>query len=236
MRDDFPPRVKDVLAKRVGFRCSNPNCRQLTSGPQIDSSKAINVGVAAHITAASSQGPRYDPSLTPEERKDHSNGIWLCQKCAKLIDSDLTRYNIDVLRNWKNIAEETAIKELEGGSIKELEGGSANRIITLKQKSKIVDVLLKNRGSVSITYVRGDRAAKQYAEEIRDIFNTACWHTSLEGVNLAGFDKGLMVSAEKMSDIINVIITAFDTGDISIKPWTNPHMKEEEIALQVGNP
>ena len=67
VRDDFTPAVKDVLAKRVGFRCSNPTCRQLTSGPQFDATKAVNVGVATHITAASMGGPRYDESLTPEE-------------------------------------------------------------------------------------------------------------------------------------------------------------------------
>lgn len=111
-----------------------------------------------------------------------------------------------------------------------------NRIITLKQKSKIVDGLLTNRGSISIVYVRGDRKAGQYAEEIRDIFNTAYWHTSIEGANFAGFDRGLIVSAKKMSDRINAIITAFDAGDINIKSWIDPHMKEEELALKVGSP
>jgi hypothetical protein len=51
-RDDFALSVKKVLAQRVGARCSNPNCRQQTSGPQFDPAKALNVGVAAHITAA----------------------------------------------------------------------------------------------------------------------------------------------------------------------------------------
>lgn len=111
-----------------------------------------------------------------------------------------------------------------------------NRIILLKQKSKIADVLLTNRGSISIVYVRGDRKAEQYAEEIRDIFNTAYWHTSIEGASFAGFDRGLIVSAKKMSDRINVIITAFDAGDINIKPWIDPHMKEEELSLKVGSP
>jgi hypothetical protein len=64
MRDDFPTLIKEMLAKRVGYRCSNPGCRKPTSGPQEDPSKAVNVGVAAHITAASPNGPRYDPSLT----------------------------------------------------------------------------------------------------------------------------------------------------------------------------
>jgi len=111
-----------------------------------------------------------------------------------------------------------------------------NRIITLKQKSKIVDVLLTNRGSVSIFYVRGDRKAEQYAEGIRNIFNTAYWHTSIEGASFAGFDRGLIVSAQKMSDRINVIIKAFDAGDINIKPEIDPQMKEEELALKVGSP
>ena len=31
VRDDFSPAVKEILAKRVGFRCSNPVCRQRAS-------------------------------------------------------------------------------------------------------------------------------------------------------------------------------------------------------------
>ena len=52
MRDDFPARIKEVLAKRVGQRCSNPDCRRATSGPHEDLSRAVNVGVASHIAAA----------------------------------------------------------------------------------------------------------------------------------------------------------------------------------------
>jgi hypothetical protein len=114
VRDDFPPAVKEILAKRVGFRCSNPVCGQLTSGPQVDATKAVNVGVAAHITAASAAGPRYDESLTPEERSHPYNGVWLCQKCGKLVDNDAIRYPEPLLREWKRQAEEVAIREVEG--------------------------------------------------------------------------------------------------------------------------
>jgi hypothetical protein len=112
-RDDFSSQVKDVLAKRVAYRCSNPACRKFTSGPQVDPVKAINIGVAAHLTAASPGGPRYDPTLTPEARSAESNGVWLCQNCAKLIDSDATRYPLEVLRAWKKVAEHQALIELE---------------------------------------------------------------------------------------------------------------------------
>jgi len=78
-RDDFTERTKQLLAKRVGFRCSNPNCRAATSGPSDDPLKVINLGVASHITAASEGGPRFDPNLSADNRCDLSNGIWLCQ-------------------------------------------------------------------------------------------------------------------------------------------------------------
>lgn len=108
MSDDFSEMVKRTLTSRVGNRCSNPKCKALTSGPQIDPTKALNLGVAAHITAASPGGPRYDPNLLPEERSGAPNGIWLCQNCAKLIDNDPTRFTTDQLNGWKIAAERDA--------------------------------------------------------------------------------------------------------------------------------
>jgi len=115
MRDDFSLKTKELLAKRVANRCSNPGCRQITSGPHEDQTKVVNIGVAAHITAASADGPRFDPSLTPDERCSAENGIWLCQSCAKLVDNDPIRYGADVLRQWKFLAEESVARELEYG-------------------------------------------------------------------------------------------------------------------------
>jgi hypothetical protein len=112
MRDDFPLSIKELLAKRVAYRCSNQECRRVTSGPQEDPTKAVNIGVAAHITAASPGGPRFDPFLTPNERRAAENGIWLCQSCAKLVDNDPTRYGVDTLHRWKALAETTAAREL----------------------------------------------------------------------------------------------------------------------------
>jgi hypothetical protein len=114
MRDEFPPKIKELLSKRVGNRCSNPNCRQLTTGPQEDPNKALNVGVAAHITAASPDGPRYDSAINSEQRSSANNGIWLCQKCAKLVDNDPSRYSVEILNNWKTFAENAALSEVEG--------------------------------------------------------------------------------------------------------------------------
>ena len=116
MRDDFKPEVKEILARRVGMRCSNPNCRKLTSGPRDDPDKAVNIGVAAHMTAASPQGPRYDKNMKKEERKSIDNGIWLCQNCAKLVDNDPARYTVDMLKQWRRLSEQAARLEVEATS------------------------------------------------------------------------------------------------------------------------
>lgn len=112
MGDDFSEAVKRALASRVGNLCSNPDCRALTSGPQEDPAKALNIGVAAHITAASAGGPRYDPELLPEERSGSSNGVWLCQNCAKLVDNDPVRFTVELLRGWKTAAEAEAKRRI----------------------------------------------------------------------------------------------------------------------------
>jgi hypothetical protein len=111
-RDDFPGRVKHQLALRVNSHCSNPGCRAQTSGPKLAPSASISIGVAAHITAASTGGPRFDPALRSQDRGSAENGIWLCQNCAKLVDSDHTRFTEPVLREWKLGAEAEAREQL----------------------------------------------------------------------------------------------------------------------------
>ena len=85
----------------------------MTCGANTNPEKITNIGVAAHICAAAQGGPRYDASMTPEERKSFENGIWLCQSCSKLIDTDITRYPKELLQSWKQLAEQTAILEVE---------------------------------------------------------------------------------------------------------------------------
>lgn len=109
MRDDFSEDAKRVLAQRVSHHCSNPNCRASTSGPQVNPTKHLNVGVAAHISAAAAGGPRYDASLTPEQRRHSDNGLWLCQNCAKIIDNDEARFPAYLLHEWKSEAEAEAL-------------------------------------------------------------------------------------------------------------------------------
>lgn len=113
-RDDFTQKIKDTLAKRVGYRCSNPMCRKLTIGPKKGDEGVMTNGIAAHITAAAKGGPRYCPTLSAEERRSIDNGIWLCADCSILIDRDINEYTVAMLKQWKVDAEKYASDELLG--------------------------------------------------------------------------------------------------------------------------
>ena len=112
MRDDFTERTKELLAKRTGYRCSNPDCKKPTVGSNTNKEKSTSIGVAAHITAASPGGPRYNSSLTVDQRSDMDNGIWLCQSCSTLIDKDPDKFTVSLLNKWRTEAEDESFNEL----------------------------------------------------------------------------------------------------------------------------
>lgn len=118
--DDFTQRTKRQLAHCVGHICSNPDCQAPTSGPGTETSTLVNVGDAAHITAASPGGPRYNPSLTPEQRRSYENGIWLCVTDARIVDQDETHYSVELLLAWKSQAEERARKDIGKPRVSEI--------------------------------------------------------------------------------------------------------------------
>lgn len=97
-----------------------------TVGPNAEAAKATNIGVAAHITAAAEGGPRFNANLTPEQRSAIDNAVWLCQSCAKLIDSDPTAYMVEQLCEWRQRAEHAAAERLNSqihNSPEQLPGG-----------------------------------------------------------------------------------------------------------------
>lgn len=148
-RDDFSKKTIDTLAQRVTYCCSNPECRKATIGPNVNKKKSTSIGVAAHIRAAAPGGPRYDSSMTPEERCDISNGIWLCQSCSKVIDADPERYSVETLSAWKKLAEQTAQRAIESdGTFK------ADSIFSMALEDKLVDDLEINKDSESTVLTR----------------------------------------------------------------------------------
>ncbi|HHX0930882.1 TPA: hypothetical protein ACXNF8_000716 [Pseudomonas aeruginosa] len=110
MRDkqnNFKPSTLRKLKNRVGNVCSNPSCYAPTSGAKTGEEEGeLNMGIGAHICAASPGGPRYVPHMTPAQRSAYKNGIWLCIPCSYKIDKDPTAYPAELLYEWKKTAEQ----------------------------------------------------------------------------------------------------------------------------------
>jgi len=113
MRDNFSKKTKELLAKRVAFRCSFLGCGVNTIGPgHADDEDIVNLGEAAHINAASKMGPRFDKKMSPTDRRSIENGIWMCRQHARMIDSDMINYSASTLKQWKAITERETYESL----------------------------------------------------------------------------------------------------------------------------
>lgn len=165
-RDEFSEAVKRSLAQRVGYLCSDPTCRAPTSGPHSEASKAVNLGVAAHITAAASNGPRYDARLTEDQRAAAENGIWLCQNHGKLVDNDEMRFPVALLREWKVQAEDEAASRL---------GKALPALASLQPVSEVSDK------TSNVVIQRETNLAAHYAEKLNHGFkNQPCMTHRME--------------------------------------------------------
>ena len=115
---DFKKATIETLAKRASFKCSNPDCRASTVGPNSDPTKSTLIGEAAHIRGARPESKRYVSDMTDTARAEITNGIWLCRNCHKLIDTDDTRYTIDMLFAWREEHERYVLSDLGNRSDK----------------------------------------------------------------------------------------------------------------------
>lgn len=113
MRDNFTKETKETLAKRVAWKCSFPGCGRITVGPGHETNvSTLNLGEAAHIHAASPNGPRPNTEMSSAERRSINNGIWMCRTHARLIDADHTNYSASTIKQWKVLAEKNTYKQL----------------------------------------------------------------------------------------------------------------------------
>jgi len=201
MRDDFLAKVKDTLARRAGMRCSNPNCRKPTTGPHDSPSKAVNIGVACHITGASPGGPRYDRTLSPEERSSIDNGIWLCQNCAKLVDNDEERYPVQTLREWKRIAEESVRHRVE----------TASSVTPMLPPIRVLVVAAEVPGSGSFF----ERFAVKDAEIIRSVLLPSDRVDVLKDADIAKISQSLMQGY----DVVHFEAYVGPDGSMILEAW-----------------
>lgn len=106
MIPDFNRNTIETLAKRAAYKCSNPDCRVSTVGPNTDPDKSTIIGEAAHIYGARIGSKRYNPNMTDAVRAEITNSIWVCRNCHKLIDTDEIKYSTNTLFVWREKHEE----------------------------------------------------------------------------------------------------------------------------------
>ncbi len=91
-----------ILFAKAGGRCSYSGCGVYLVVPgRARGDLDKNVAKVAHITAASPEGPRYDPRLTVSERRSEPNLMLLCGTHHDAVDSQLEFHTEDWLRKAK---------------------------------------------------------------------------------------------------------------------------------------
>lgn len=142
MTPDFKKSTVDLLAKRSAYKCSNPDCRKATVGPNEDIGKAIVLGEAAHIYGARPGAKRYVESMTDLARSEITNALWLCRNCHKLIDSDDERFSAELLFLWRSEHERFLLSELGNISDKLLFEDSTAKLKPFHEYPQIVKRLV----------------------------------------------------------------------------------------------
>jgi energy-coupling factor transporter ATP-binding protein EcfA2 len=113
-RAEFSAATRKILAERAGYQCSVLNCGRSTVGPG-QGQAVVNIGMAAHIYAASPGGPRGTGGLSAAERREPENGIWCCYIHGKAIDSNAgDGFSAIQLKAWKRLHEARKSAEILG--------------------------------------------------------------------------------------------------------------------------
>lgn len=84
-----------------GNMCSNPECRRPLSEDQTDSDPPVILGEIAHIAGRKETSPRYDPTMSDEDRNGYNNLILLCKICHAKIDKQPNAYPVKILQQMK---------------------------------------------------------------------------------------------------------------------------------------
>ncbi len=114
-RENFTLTTKRLIANRAGHQCSFPTCDRRTTGPDSEKRKVSGSGIAAHIYAASPDGPRGQGGLTLEELRQPENGIWFCSDHAIIVDNNRGKsFPPEVLLSYKDLHEARVMREVQG--------------------------------------------------------------------------------------------------------------------------
>lgn len=113
---DFPEKVKRIIAQRVNYICSNPNCMCFTSGPNVEDKIDTKKGDCAHIYSGAEDGPRFNLKIDDNFLKNEKNALWLCKNCHRVIDRNWKKYPTELLLQWKSNTEQLVENYIESNT------------------------------------------------------------------------------------------------------------------------
>lgn len=200
------------------------------------------VGVSAHITAASPEGPRYDSTMSAEERRSPSNGIWLCQIHAKAIDDDEERFSVSLLHAWKNEAERRARDEIGRPQEREHNPRLIEHRLTVNTapRSDIYQLVEHFVGDIGLDHRWGHRAAEAVFLTLYELAVNAFEHSGAQSIELVSEQtavslqysgshfglndllnsegRGGQASLQSLQDTTDIVVTHKVVGDSNV--WT----------------
>lgn len=110
----YKPRTVRKLDTLSGNKCAAPGCPRAL----IARDKESIVSKICHIEAANPKGPRYNPSMSDDDRRHFNNLILLCDECHIIIDNkdNESKYPVQLLKDWKMAHESKQIERLNSNT------------------------------------------------------------------------------------------------------------------------
>jgi hypothetical protein len=111
----YKPSVIRRLDTLSGNECAFPDCSKKLIA---EDGKSI-ISKICHIAAASPEGPRFDNSMTDDERREFDNLILLCDEHHVIIDNkeNETLYPTYLLKKWKSEHEKKILELLSNKNL-----------------------------------------------------------------------------------------------------------------------
>lgn len=150
-----------------GNQCARPGCNTV-----LLNATGKLVGEAAHIAAHSGGGPRYDKSMSPDERRAFENLILLCATCHTLVDKDPQTYTRAKLVKWKADREKrfSAVGELlRKAYLDEITDESDETGVSLPETLAGYDAYLSAISTTPSLDAGAPAAVAAYAEKLRHL-------------------------------------------------------------------
>ena len=94
-----------ALFAKSGNVCAFPACTH-----ELVANDDLYVAEICHIEAAEPRGPRYNPNTTDEVRRGYDNLVLLCHAHHRRVDSDVSTYTVEWLRQMK-AQHESAVRD-----------------------------------------------------------------------------------------------------------------------------